>query len=289
MLSAIQRDLINFEYTREPLLTQITNSLSGFDAVRNTSDEKILGVFKSDQYICSHTQAIDKVENAFSEMGITPEVTDFNLMKNGANLYVHYRMPPALSIDLGDGLPGVPGSDVLVPEVIVRNGYDGRTMFGLEFGLFRLVCSNGARALVVGNRSTNKRYLGDVDVSVIVAGIREFCETLLIHLKNRITMMVANTAPELQAEVREFVVDSWSNKLISVWDQQIEYAEQEAAEAGKDGVSEWQMYNACSFIISHMMNSYARRRLSEIQLAKQFRMTVRSNENMEVDPMVENN
>ena len=65
MLSAIQRDLINFDYSREPLLTEITNSLSGMDAVRSTSDGKILGVFKSDQYIYSHTQAVDKVESAF--------------------------------------------------------------------------------------------------------------------------------------------------------------------------------------------------------------------------------
>jgi hypothetical protein len=281
MITENQRRLIDFPYTRETLLTETSQSLVGLDAIRSTSDEKVLGTFKSDQYICPHINAIDRVESAFGEMNITPEVTDFQLLKNGAELYVHYRLPPALSINLGDNIPGVPGSDVLFPEIIVRNGYNGKTMFGLEYGLFRLVCSNGARALVMGNRSTNKRYLGDIDVSVIVAGITEFCETLLVHLRNRLTIMVGNTAPELGTEVREFVVEHYSNKLINFFDQQTEYAEQEAIEAGKDGISEWQYYNICTFITAHMMESYARRRLSEIQIARQFHITVRSNENME--------
>lgn len=276
MLSTVQRELINFNYSREPLLTEISNSLVGMDAIRNVSDQKVLGVFKSSQYICSHTQAVDKVESAFEEMNITPEVTDFNLLKNGANLYVHYRLPEALGIDLGENIPGVPGSDVLIPEIILRNSYDGKTTFGLEYGLFRLVCSNGMRTLVLGNKSTAKQFIGDVDVAVIVAGLREFCETMLVNLKVRITAMVANTAPELHEKVREFVVSHWSNKLISVWDSQIEYAQQEAAEAEKPGISEWAYFNSCTFIASHMMHSYARRRYTEMQLAKQFGLTVRT-------------
>jgi len=283
MLNATQRDLVDFRFTRESLITQTSGALSGYDSIRNDSDSKILGVFKSSQHVCTHVQAVNKVEAAFGEMNLQPEITDFQLLKNGANLYIHYRLPEALSIDLGEGLPGVPGSDVLVPEIILRNGYDGRTTFGLEYGLFRLVCSNGMRTLVVGNRATAKQFMGDVDIAVIVAGIKEFCEVLLINLHNRLTAMVANMSPTLQSEVREWIISHWSNRLIGVWDSQMEYAEKEASEAGKDGVSEFQIYNACTFIITHMMNSYARRRLSEIQIAKQFNLIVRSNASMTVD------
>jgi hypothetical protein len=280
MLSQIQRDLVNFEFSREPLITQMSGAPSGFDAIRNVSDGHILGVFKSNQYVCNHLMAVDKVESAFNEMGLNPEVTEFELMKNGAQLYVHYRLPDSLAIDLGDNIPGVSGSDVLIPEVILRNGYEGRTIFGLEFGLFRLVCSNGARTLVLGDRASARQYIGDVDISVIVAGVREFCEVLLLNLKNRITEMVMNTAPTLQSEVREWVCSNFSNKLISVWDQQMEYAEEDA---GEKGLSEWCLYNGCTFIVNHMMNSYSRRRGMEIQLAKQFGLSVRSNNQINVE------
>lgn len=275
MLNSIQQDLINFEYTREPLLTEISRSLSGYDAIRSVTDDKVLGVFKSNQYVCSHVHAVAQLENAFTEMGIVPEVTNFNLLNNGANLYVHYRLPEAMSIDLGEGIPGVPGSDLLQPEIILRNGLDGKTTFGLEFGLFRLVCSNGMRTMVMGKKASSKAYLGDIDISVIISSVREFCEVLLINLKTRLTAMVANKAPELHERVRDFVISHWSNRLISSWDLEIENIQNQATEAGNQFISEWLYYQSCTYVVTHMMNSYARKRFAELQLAKEFGVVIR--------------
>lgn len=91
----------------------------------------------------------------FSEAGFEVRTAQFahvrNEDKRGFQKHIiRFRQPNV-------ELPGVGG---VVPEIVLRNSYDGTSSFELMLGLYRLVCSNG---LLVGNtfESVRVRHVGN--------------------------------------------------------------------------------------------------------------------------------
>lgn len=113
----------------------------GYRAIINPDTNDLFSILSTKYKIMQHTDVLTKVEECVAkhpEYG-TPKRT-IKTLSNGAKLQAKYVFPE-IDVQINTG-------DVVHPEVEIRNGYDGIWSFGVLFGAFRLVCSNG---LVIGD------------------------------------------------------------------------------------------------------------------------------------------
>jgi len=265
-----QRELISFEYKREALFSATSKSDPSLDVIIKPSDGKILGVLGDDHYIIPHIEAVDRVEAALAKMNIQAEVTDFKLLNNGARLFVHYR-PEGFSKDVTSGKDEV---DTIYPELILRNGYDDKTVFGLEWGLYRSVCTNGARVILQGERMTKRISMGDTDIDVLMSRVETFGEKTIHQVWARIQQMFLNSNPELPIKTRAWFAEMATSKLLEAFD--LELAKEEKLTADRQRkLNEWQVYNVVTNMITHQVGSYLRRRHMDMAAARHFGMSAR--------------
>lgn len=264
-LTVNQRELISFPFTREGLRSVDAQADPGLDVIIKPTDGKILGTISRTQWIMPHTVAVQKIEKAFEGAKIEAEVSSFNLLRNGARMYIHYRIP-SHNFDVQPYAKGAHSDiepDILYPEVILKNGYDGDTPFGLEWGIYRQICSNGARVLAFGERQTRKILMGDIDVDVIITQMSDFLDKILADLAARITEMIFFVNPAIFTETREWLEPQLSGKLLETFDEMI---------ATEQTVNEWRAFNLVTALITHHVRSYNRRRSMELATARHFKL-----------------
>lgn len=113
---------------------------TALDALYDHGAQRVLSVLPRTRRLPLHQEASDQMTAAFAALQQPVEVTQSHYLQNGALLFRHYQLTE-LELDCSDRHAAV----LLRPEVILRNSYDGRTFFGLEFGchygdlFFRLV------------------------------------------------------------------------------------------------------------------------------------------------------
>lgn len=261
-----QWELLNFPFERVALKAtdmKGTQYSPDLDAIVKPSDGKVLGVLPAEQFVMSHADAYRKVESALEAASIKSEITQFHLLRNGARFFTHFRLPE-MSFDVGvNGKP-----DVLYPEVILRNALDGDFNFGLEWGVWRQICTNGARALVLGDRVTKKSLMGDTDVEVMITQIKDFVNHGINSLADRIHAMQQPIEQEKAVEVVEDTVDflghHFSDKLLERFGNLT--TEQEGP------ATEWSLFNNITNVSTHDVRSYARRRGIELAAARRFHL-----------------
>lgn len=264
LLTENQRELLDFPFVRERLKSESCDD-SGLDVIVKPSDHKVLGIISEKQYILPHTAAYEKVKFSLEEANINAKVSTFQLLRNGARFFTHFRIDDAV-IDVGkDGK-----EDLLYPEIILRNAYDGDFTFGLEWGIWRQLCTNGARALLLGDKVTRKMLMGDTDVDVMVAQVKDFVKIGLPKLGDRIQEMQkpitnAHAAEDIVEETRHFIEPHFSSKLQ-------ERFEAVLLESTDEPVNEWNLFNAVTNVATHDVRSYNRRRSIELATARRFHL-----------------
>lgn len=269
MLTEKQKEILGFEYNSVPLTGQLKGDIVDPElvAIYKPSDKKILGVMPSGQYLISHLEAHNRVETAIAKAGLEAKVTRHQVLRNGARVFTHYQLPTYKmdfenpQFDNAD--PKEP--DTLIPEIIARNGYDGLLTFGLEWGLFRTVCSNGARVTVIGQRNTPKNLMGDVDVDVLVGQISEFVGLIQKDIYARIQEMIQNKSENLPAATRAWLSNLVSERMLGLYDVQVQQLT-----AQHKIMSEWTLFNILTNVITHNVTSYNRQRALEQTVAKRF-------------------
>ncbi len=120
---------------------------SGYTAIINPETNQLFSIVSPKYKIVKHVDVLSKVEEAISkhiEYGRFERT--LATFANGARMQAKYVFP--------DVTVSVKGADNIHPSVEIRNGYDGMWGFGVLFGAFRLVCSNG---LVIGQKVLNFR------------------------------------------------------------------------------------------------------------------------------------
>lgn len=264
MLEQSQRELCKFEYTRDALVGKESGANPLLDVIYKGTDNKVLGVLPTSQFIIPHDEAIERVETAIKELGIEPKIGDFKLLKNGSKLFVHYQLlRDAEKVWVDDEGK----DDILIPEFILRNGYDGKTSFGIDYGFYRQICSNGARALVFGQRSSRRAQLGDVDVEVIMSGVKQFIAKVPEFLWTKCMKMTAlNVDLNLPVSLRAQLLGHMSNKLLEEYDVMV--GNEQEKKGGN--ITEWALFNILTYLTTHRVHSYNRRRDLNQIVAKKF-------------------
>ncbi len=261
MLTEEQKGLISFPFTRAPLITEHTEAFpvgvpSGLDAVVNNLDSKVLGVIPAGNFIVPHLEAVERVERALTEANVETDPAKLELLRNGARMFVHYRLKGFTKEVLT--------KDDIIPELILRNGYDDKTPFGIEWGLFRVLCANGMRIQIAGQRAA-RTTMGEIDVKMIMSTIEQFTGTAFLALVTRIQEMAAKVSSNMLPETRDWFVERVTNNLVQEYDSQVA-----DIEGLGQGINQWQLFNVVTNVITYKVNSYTRRRHLEMQAAKHF-------------------
>lgn len=114
----------NKEYSR-----QIVGQIDGGDFLLNAC---------SDVYeLAKNEDIFPKIEQLLRDNNIEYEVTYFHV--NNVRFYSTLVITDAR---YGYTMKGT--NDTINPMLIVQHSYNGKTMYGIKFGYFRLICSNGA-------------------------------------------------------------------------------------------------------------------------------------------------
>lgn len=166
-----------FSVKRERLYRKDGND-TRYDALYRRDDGSQLSVVSRDYKLITHRQVVDFVHHALRDYGITYKVQRSEMASNGAKMFHHIRLPDYKFNAAGDGrgnntaLDGTTNKDLFIPTLIVRNSYDKSSRCDIDYGGYRMVCSNG---MVVGVRieRVNIIHFGKEDVRKEFEELRE--------------------------------------------------------------------------------------------------------------------
>ena len=166
-----------FSVKRERLYRKDGND-TRYDALYRRDDGSQLSVVSRDYKLITHRQVVDFVHHALRDYGITYKVQKSEVASNGAKMFHHIRLPDYKFNAAGDGrgnntaLDGTAKKDLFIPTLIVRNSYDKSSSCDIDYGGYRMVCSNG---MVVGVRieRVNIIHFGKEDVRKEFEELRE--------------------------------------------------------------------------------------------------------------------
>lgn len=112
---------------------ELVPSVNGFHLMRTDINEKIS--FVTNQYnLITHREAVDMVEQQFKKFGVVATQHKFNLFGTSKT---------SLQMDYIIGKKILIVKDDYRLAISITNGYDRLTKFSLQYGLIRLVCTNG--------------------------------------------------------------------------------------------------------------------------------------------------
>lgn len=126
---------IAFPITREELLSE-DGLHTGKDALIRKDKDLVLGVIPSKKDIVFYPQLVLWLEESLDTLKLPFVMNEHALIRDGSRLYQEYVIQKSLE-DTPDG-------NDLSPMVLLDSSYaTGNSI--IEFGTFRLVCSNGAK------------------------------------------------------------------------------------------------------------------------------------------------
>lgn len=208
----------------------------------------ILALPSTKYNLIPHKQVVESVFNEFDKSGIDYSPVRCELPGNGVHLYLHLRTPETYTI-------GDKGDEVQM-ETIIRNSYDGTSPFSMEIGGNRLVCTNGMRAYRKDFGISKKHYTFNTEdiVKKFMDQVRKFKEIFL---------------PFLQKCAQTELTPSEGIQLIEALAVANRYkkaaAEKYVEEYKTLGYNHWALYNALTYVATHMTKTYMTRRDMEIK------------------------
>jgi len=231
----------------------------GYTAIINPDTNDLFSIVSPKYKIVKHIDILSKVEDAIVkhiEYG-APKRT-IATFENGARMQAKYIFP--------DVSVNIKGADNIHPSIEIRNGYDGMWGFGVMFGAFRLVCSNG---LVIGQKELNFRkkhfnpaqqFLSQDMLSDSMEAFSEKTEIWKTWAEN--VMEQAQIAKAMEdMDLREKEVDGINNVIetstgITLLANQV--------------VTKWIFFNILSQYITHHVSSINRQVELEARMRKIF-------------------
>ena len=152
------------------------DSNNKWNVVTNDDTGDIIAVHKDKYRLQKNKDVFEAFDAALAShnLDLTGLKVRDELAYNGGRATRTYRMP-AHRVDIGDGDP----VDLMLK---VQNSYDGSRRFGMNFGAFRILCSNG---LVIGNNmcEVKAKHTDGLDIAAVTN-----------HLANAIDVFIESTA-----------------------------------------------------------------------------------------------
>lgn len=158
------REVAEFPVVKIPHEVPFPEVLTGDPGVSivRLDTNQIISNMSSQYQLISHSDILDAVESSLSSNGLKFELS--SMMMHGSK---DSSMRARYIIKSSGGK--IKKDDVL-PIVDVNNSYDGLTTFFLQFGIYRVVCSNGMMIATSKKEMINKVHVRD---NISITGIFE--------------------------------------------------------------------------------------------------------------------
>lgn len=123
---------------------------TGYKMIMRTDKEKVLSIMSNDYKIVTNQELIDTAQPILDKHHA--KLKEAITLGDGQKTIYKWTIPH-IKIKVAEG-------DVLNPEIIIKNSYDGSLQVHILAGAFRLVCSNG---LVIGVTLGQKNYKHNIN------------------------------------------------------------------------------------------------------------------------------
>lgn len=224
--------------TKIPVYLEIDKKLIKCENLRalvnEANPEQVFSIVSDRYAIFQHTDLIEFAAQIIPEARMIGE----RITKHGARYYIEYVIP--------DREFALDANDKIFPMVIASNSYDKSLQVQFELGYYRQICSNGARV---------KKVLAEVatkHIGQIGARLKQSLEEsinrnlpLLIDIFKKSTNITLD-----KKQAREVV-----SKILPKKYQKIAISTLESTD-----YSAWSVYNTLTYVTTHHVESYERKR-----------------------------
>tara|TARA_Y100000310_G_scaffold205478_1_gene205837 strand:- start:1 stop:783 length:783 start_codon:yes stop_codon:yes gene_type:complete len=207
---------------------------TGFKLIVREDTNQVISCMSNEYQLVSNETVMNKSSKIIKENdGVLTDVKSFG---NGARTQWVYNFPKIkVPIDKGD---------VVTPNIIIKNSYDGSCEVSVLGGAFRLICSNGLVVGYVTHRSSNRHSIHNPSLQ-----------------NGRISKLVEETVDNIQLVFKEDfpkLIDTKLNskdivKLVTMFPEPyieplINYI------TSKDINNYWDLLNAATWTLTHNAN-----------------------------------
>jgi tRNA U55 pseudouridine synthase TruB len=162
-----------FPVSLNPLQSLLTSGTvdanAKWNAITNDATGEILAIHKDKYRLQKNEDVFREFNRALAEspLDLRGLIVEDELAYQGGRAIRTYRMP-AHRVDIGEADP----VDLMLK---IQNSYDGSRRFGMNFGAFRVLCSNG---LVIGNNmcEIKAKHTSGLNVNEITRSLSDAIE-----------------------------------------------------------------------------------------------------------------
>jgi len=212
-------------------------------ALFNADNHDYLGSCSPTYNLVKHSHAVELLREAANRTGLDYS-ENHTTTKDGARLFYNLRF---------DDNKNKIGGEIIAPQIVMINTYDGSAPFDLDLGAYRFVCSNGMR---VGNslQRTKTKHTSSLNVEDIVKKIE-----LKLNSYTKVFVPFCNALAEYEANQKEGLSiiegiaekskfpERHTKKVIEEWN-----APRTDVTGGR---SAWGIYNAFTSVITHQIQT----------------------------------
>lgn len=263
---------------------------TGYDSLYRKDNGRQLAVVSKQYEVITHREAVDTAHHALRDVGIMNFKFESEVSYSGAQLFHKIQFPEYkfnLDDNNGKSLRGTAldsGSKLgegAVPQIVVKNTYDGTSSLNFTYGIFRLVCSNG---MMVGTQVDKiaVTHSGEIDFESIGDRIIENLEATIEGAKRSYQKLNAEDGFDLFKQI--MITDAWlSNrynnlvfdmleKQVTVeWDKDEETDKLVPVDARlKQEFSKYALWCVLTEVVTHRIHSAQHRDRLSRKIAKSF-------------------
>lgn len=206
---------------------------TGFKYIMREDTAEIISCKTDDYMLVPNKRIIDSIQPTIDRLD--GELIDVAMFGNARTSY-RYRFPQKVGI----------GDDLLSPEIIIKNSYDGSVGIHILAGAFRFVCLNGMIIGTIIKEINSKHLVNNKDIKLLETNINHTLE-MMMNLMDTVMgklMSVAPINPEHIAKVIGFFPVRISH-----------YATEQMIQQKPKNY--WDLLNVATYVTTHQMNRNA--------------------------------
>ncbi len=260
-------DIHEFEIVREEL-HRGRGEDTNYDVIYRADSGEQMGVVTRQYQLITHKEAVDFVLETLDAKKIAVGESKINLIGKGKRMDCEIHLP-GMRFAVRQG-------DEFDPKIVLRNGYDGWTSFGITTGVYRLVCLNGATVFVKDSDARLKHFYKSVDFKALkeplISSVQAIASTMM---KGYEKLQRCEGGSHLQIILKEpTIATKYKDKML---EDLSDYIQVKKDEKGKilDVIalkffSAYVLWNILTAIITHQIKSIQTRRDMSAIVARLF-------------------
>lgn len=207
-----------------------SNKNTGYKFIVNSATDEVISCMSNEYKLVPNQDIFDKSREIIKEYeGKLVEEKSFG---KGARCRWKFRFPQTVKV----------GEDLMNPEIIMGNSYDGSSQVYVMCGAFRLVCSNGLVIGITYGKFNNRHSIFNPNIAQL--------DRILPDIIRASIQAIKHDLPDLQ-NIR--VNESDIAKIIELFPEQSMESLVDHFMTHKPETY-WDLLNACTWVATHVLN-----------------------------------